>query len=655
MTRLTLYLNFKGCEKMILVDVRIKNYKCILDSETFAVDQLTCLVGKNESGKSAILQALYKLNPVDKEDTYDALYEYPKMYQTDFEAGLIDDGDTVVISHWKFTPEEIEALGEKFGVDFINESTIVTVSNGYNNKRTWDFDANFHVLFEKKMEDFEFGASDKAQITSYDSVGEVRAQLKSISALSEAEQEFNKWFDTSFPDDKLDAFSEKNLLPYLPKFSYFSEYQKLPGRIALNNFVKKSSEGKLTANEKVFEALLSLASTSITEIKESNKLEALINKTRGISSKITREIFAYWSQNKHLKVEFRCDMAKPGDEPPFNDGYIFSTRIENTRHDSSVSFDDRSAGFVWFFSFLIWFNYIQKEENNLIILLDEPGLTLHAKAQGDLIRYFKERIVPKFQLVYTTHSPFMLDFSDILSARTVEDVTDENENVLGTKVGSKVLSKDRDTTFPLQAAFGYDITQTLFIGKNTLLVEGPSDILYLTYFSEKLQELGRNGLSKEWTICPSGGIDKIQSFVSLFGGNALKIVTLTDYHPGDKNKIDRLKKSGLLETSHILLASDYTQYPSSDIEDIIGASAYAKLVNACYGLTGNEAVTVELLKGGEVLHSTEAVLSQNPNVRFDHYRPSMYLIKHSDVWTMEDIAEALDRFEKVCTDINKAL
>lgn len=640
---------------MLLIDVRIKNYKCILDSETFSIDQLTCLVGKNESGKSAILQALYKLNPVDKEDTYDALYEYPKMYQTDFEAGLIEDGDTVVISHWKFTAEEIEALEKQFGTDFIGDSTVVTISNGYKNKRTWDFDANFHSLFEKKMEEFGFEASDRAQIPSHDSIDEVRAQLKSISTLSEAEQEFKKWFEVSFPNDRLDAFAEKNLLQYLPKFSYFSEYQKLPGRIALNNFVRKSSEGKLTANEKVFEALLSLANTSVSEIKESNKLEALINKTRGISSKITREIFTYWSQNKHLKVEFRCDMAKAGDEPPFNDGYIFSTRIENTRHDSSVSFDDRSAGFVWFFSFLIWFNYLQKVEDNLVILLDEPGLTLHAKAQGDLIRYFKEKIIPKFQLIYTTHSPFMLDFSDILSARTVEDVTDENENILGTKVGSKVLSKDRDTTFPLQAAFGYDITQTLFIGKNTLLVEGPSDILYLTYFSEKLQELGRNGLSKEWTICPSGGIDKIQSFVSLFGGNALKIVTLTDYHPGDKNKIDRLKKSGLLETNHILLASDYTQYSSSDIEDIIGAAAYVKLINACYELSGDKAIAVESVKDGEVLHSTEAILSQNPSIRFDHYRPSMYLIKHPDIWKIEDISDALDRFERVCSDINKAL
>ncbi len=640
---------------MLLIDVRIKNYKCILDSEAFSIDQLTCLVGKNESGKSAILQALYKLNPVDKEDTYDALYEYPKMYQTDFEAGLIEDGDTVVISHWTFTAEEIEALEKQFGTDFIGDSTVVTISNGYKNKRTWDFDANFHALFEKKMEEFGFESSDRAQIPSYDAIGEVRAQLKSISTLSEAEQEFKIWFDAAFPNDRLDAFAEKNLLQYLPKFSYFSEYQKLPGRIALNNFVRKSSEGKLTANEKVFEALLSLANTSVSEIKESNKLEALINKTRGISSKITREIFTYWSQNKHLKVEFRYDMAKAGDEPPFNDGYIFSTRIENTRHDSSVSFDDRSAGFVWFFSFLIWFNYLQKVEDNLVILLDEPGLTLHAKAQGDLIRYFKEKIIPKFQLVYTTHSPFMLDFLDILSARTVEDVTDENENILGTKVGSKVLSKDRDTTFPLQAAFGYDITQTLFIGKNTLLVEGPSDILYLTYFSEKLQELGRNGLSKDWTICPSGGIDKIQSFVSLFGGNALKIVTLTDYHPGDKNKIDRLKKSGLLETSHILLASDYTQYSSSDIEDIIGTAAYVKLINACYELTGDKAIAVESVKDGEVLHSAEAILSKNPSIRFDHYRPSMYLIEHPDIWKIEDIADALDRFERVCSDINKAL
>ena len=118
---------------MLLVDVRIKNYKCIMDSETFTVDQMTCLVGKNESGKSAILQALYKLNPVDTEDAYDALYEYPKMYQTDFEAGEIPDGSTVLISHWKFTENEIAEIDALWGRGFITKSTIVTITNGYDN------------------------------------------------------------------------------------------------------------------------------------------------------------------------------------------------------------------------------------------------------------------------------------------------------------------------------------------------------------------------------------------------------------------------------------------------------------------------------------------------------------------------------------------
>ena len=63
---------------MKLVNLQIKNFKCILDSTDFSVDQLTCLVGKNESGKSAILQALYKLNPVDDNAKYNALYDYPK-------------------------------------------------------------------------------------------------------------------------------------------------------------------------------------------------------------------------------------------------------------------------------------------------------------------------------------------------------------------------------------------------------------------------------------------------------------------------------------------------------------------------------------------------------------------------------------------------
>src|SRR5207249_3158808 len=121
-----------------------------------------------------------------------------------------------------------------------------------------------------------------------------------------------------------------------------------------------------------------------------------------------------------------------------------------------------------------------------------------------------EKLVPHSQVIYTTHSPFMVDPDNLLAVRTVEDVT-ENSQVVGTKVGDDVLSTDADTVFPLQAALGYDITQTLFVGKHPLLVEGPSDLLYLKWFSRQLKIRNRTPLDPRWTISPCGGIDKMGS------------------------------------------------------------------------------------------------------------------------------------------------
>jgi predicted ATP-dependent endonuclease of OLD family len=123
----------------------------------------------------------------------------------------------------------------------------------------------------------------------------------------------------------------------------------------------------------------------------------------------------------------------------------------------TVPFDDRSTGFVWFFSFLVLFSQMKKQhQKRMVLLLDEPGLSLHGKAQADLLRYFRERLVPDHQVIYTTHSPFMVPSDNLLSVRTVEDMVvyheDGKPEVQGTKVGSEVLSTDPDTLFPLQSA-----------------------------------------------------------------------------------------------------------------------------------------------------------------------------------------------------------
>jgi predicted ATP-dependent endonuclease of OLD family len=323
--------------------------------------------------------------------------------------------------------------------------------------------------------------------------------------------------------------------------------------------------------------------------------------------------------------------------------------------------DERSTGFIWFFSFLVWFSEVQKQYgDNLIVLLDEPGLTLHARAQADLLRYVREELLPKYQVVYTTHSPFMIDTGDLLSCRTVEDVTGPDDEVEGTKVGDQVLSTDTDTLFPLQAALGYDITQTLFVGKHTLLVEGPSDLLYLKWASDSLIKQKRKGLDRRWTVTPCGGITKVSSFMSLFGGSGLNVAVLTDYGRGDKAKVKELRESKLLKSGHVFTAEMYLDNATeADVEDILGRELYVHLVNATYGLSGKNALPKTKPKDApervtlEVEDHSRTLPASVPE--YDHYAPARYLVEHASELSLPGLDDALGRFEKLFGDLNAIL
>ncbi len=312
---------------------------------------------------------------------------------------------------------------------------------------------------------------------------------------------------------------------------------------------------------------------------------------------------------------------------------------------------------------MAWFSEVQKQYgDDLIVLLDEPGLSLHGKAQGDLLRYIKEELLPKYQVIYTTHSPFMVDPANLMSCRTVEDVTGPKpkEEILGTKVGDDVLSRDRDTLFPLQGALGYDLTQSLFIGENCLLVEGPSDLLYLQWFSDQLRRAKRASLDKRWAITPCGGIGKVAGFMTLFGGNRLNVAILTDYKPGDKTKIRDLRESKLLRDGHLLTADMFvTGKTEADTEDIIGREMYVALVNAAYELKTNQAIPVAAKAGSpeRVVAEIEDHFRSLPDTvpEFDHFRPSAFLVESGTGATLPGIAGALDRFEALFTEVNKLL
>ena len=314
------------------------------------------------------------------------------------------------------------------------------------------------------------------------------------------------------------------------------------------------------------------------------------------------------------------------------------------------------------------FSQVRKTHGNVIILLDEPGLNLHGTAQRDLLRYIKEKLTPHHQVIYTTHSPFMVPADDLASVRTVEDVVQQSlsrrPEVLGTKVGDDILSTDPETLFPLQGALGYEITQSLFIGEHTLLVEGPSDILYLQAASIALNARGQTGLDSRWVICPSGGLDKVHAFVSLFAGNKLHVAVLADFAQGQKNKVEQLRKSELLRAGHVYTVADFCNQEEADIEDLFTSDLFVSLVNSSFALPEEHQLTPEKLESANTSTSrkvkkAEAYFRMLPSdvATFDHYTPAYWLIQNPKFLTgrAKGVTETLERFSRVFETFNNLL
>jgi predicted ATP-dependent endonuclease of OLD family len=606
---------YKWSVAMKLRSMQVKNFKCVEDSTRFDIRPVTCLVGKNEAGKTALLEALHKLNSdVAELGEFDVLLEYPRRRRKEYQRRSGTKPDDALITRWELEDKDVEALEEKLGIGAV-KSRIVEIRKGYYPGQRWVF---------------EDGRS---------------SQKVSMPASVQAKME------------KL-----------LPKFLYFSKCNIMDGRIAIDFIIKKQQRGKLSGPERVFLALLDLVGTRPEHLTSIENSEELIADLEAASAPITEQIARYWSQNTTLRVSFLLHPGKPQDPPPFDQGQILETRILNTRHNLTLNFDERSTGFAWFFSFLVWFSQVKKTfGENLFILLDDPGIGLHAKAQEDLLRYISQELEPYYQVIYTTHSPFMVDSNDLQRARTVEDIIstgdDGREKYLGTKVGEKVFSTDTDTLIPLRTALGYEMMQSMVTGHKTLLVEGMTEAFYLNWFSTRLNEKGRTGLDSSWKIVPCGGGEKIGAFLGLFGANKGDVVVLMDVAGGQK-RLEQLRESELMQGCGILTMDKYIHSEEGSVEDLIGQSTYFGLVNLCYKLprkkrlpltAPDESVSISGQPKRLVRRVEEYFAAAGLDIgSFDRYKPVEFLVEHTGkcLKKLPDLSSALDRFEELFADIN---
>lgn len=634
----------------ILKQVQINKYKSYTSEQVVQLESdVTTLVGKNESGKTAFLECLAKFNYFSDDENFkfDVVQDYPRSELKKYQRS--DEDQKVIVCTFQLDQNTIDEINDDLGKGVLTVDCFTVATTYKSGRFCYGINSDEKKYIENLQKDQGFSDLTKEKLLSFKNI---RA---AIGQDSDKDEEFDSVINhltTQIVDragaweSVIDGYIVKQYLSSrLPRFWYFDEYHELPSRISIDAIRSNAISGELSKQQlETAKALFELAVIDVEELANASSFESFVAELEAISNEISDKIFKYWSTNGNLEIEFKIDQIHQGNQQPEK---ILDIRVKNTRHRISLPLKNRSKGFNWFFSFIVWFSKIQDEkDNNFILLLDEPGLNLHASAQADLLRFIND-LASDYQVVYSTHSPFMVESGSLHRVRTVYD------SESGSMISDAIQEKDPDTLFPLQAALGYDIAQNLFVSKNNLLVEGPSDLNYLTYMSNLLEDAGRKGLRDDITIVPVGGLDKVTSFISLLRGSKLKTSCLLDSLSNAKGaqKLDSLIHAKIIKDKHVRFFDEFAgdSYDKANIEDLFEKSEYLKIFGETF--PDHKGVTVSDLdeKKPTVLTQLKALFGGKG---FNHYKPSQQLLSmglSADFFSKC----TLDRFEAMFKEINK--
>lgn len=640
-----------------LKNVVINKYKSFLEKQEIEIeDGVTRIVGKNESGKTALLEAMAKFNyfdPKDKTFTFNSTNDYPRGELKRYQQEYPNEDFDVITCTFELSDDLLNQISEDVGKDVFTSKSIIVAKTYNNSKKFYNVSINIKNFIKQFLQNYTIEENMMQELIKSNSLEELVEKLKEIEELTDVYKELKTKYIDSFKTDNENRLASyilsKYIEPNLPEFLYFDEYYSLPGTINLQKFLNGQVDDTFTKEQNdITKALFELSNIDIKKVMDSNNYEDFIAELEATSNNITDKLLEYWTTNKNLEINFEIQTKENTSTRNFEK--LLQIRIKNTKHRVTLPLKNRSKGFIWFFSFLVWFSKVQ-EKKNLIILLDEPGLNLHAEAQADLLKYIDKELLPRYQVIYTTHSPFMIESDKLDEVRTVYD---SNDSKVGSIISNALEEKDQGTLFPLQAALGYNLAQNLYISDKNLLVEGVADLMFLTVMSGILKENNREGLNEDITIVPVGGLDKVATFISLLRGNELNMVCLLDTFIDQKGKkrLEDLIKDKIIKEKQIKFFDQYIDRLNiAEIEDMFEIEEYLKLFNEEFSKDYKSISKKEIDINKPIIPQINQIIQKN---RFNHYRPSRYLTSlcvGKDYFSESTLA----RFEALFKDINNLL
>lgn len=528
---------------MKLKRYRVTNFRSVEDSGWIDCDDVTTLVGVNESGKSNLLLALWKLNPARQGDI-DILHDLPVSKLSTLRDKT---SDTIFISaEFSFEDKTKNELSGR-----LNCNSFI-VNRFYDGHYTFDF-PNELIKFNDSSED-------------------------------EIESESN-----SEGKNLLDKLNEE-ILEALPKFVYYSNYGNLSSKIYLPHVVRwlngQTIEGVEVNEDQVRtlrvlfdfvnlkpeeilelgkdpkelarERYYSSSNPNIEEIKKAEKdKEERSILLQSASGELTKKFKQWWKQGEY-KFRFEAD------------GDYFRIWVSDQLRPEEVSLELRSTGLQWFLSFyLIFLVESQEQHKDAILLLDEAGLTLHPLAQKDLCSFFNN-LSESNQIINTTHSPFIVDTNNIDRCRVVY-ADEKGFTVASSNLREGIGELGDQSIYAVHAALGLSVSDILFQGCQTVIVEGPSDQYYLSAIKNYLISEKLLSHKQDIVFVPSGGVRGVPGVVSLLTGKKGKLpYVILDSDKSGQDSRKKLASNLYVESERsIIEIKDFVNYENCEVEDLI--------------------------------------------------------------------------------------
>ena len=591
---------------MELIAFRVRMYKGIIDSKWVDVNNLTVLVGKNESGKTSLLKALHKFNP-DASEPYDIEKEWPRGHPSEHnkehvvcqakfqlsdqekttlarDASIKNFPDTIEVSRNYAGELEVkfadEIFSEKFRTVDINKllDSLPKIPSGTSPRFRQRANRCLRDVMDsarkedynrlKKIADLQEGylgqglsSSEPTQEIEIGFINQYRLNLQNLIL------ELERLFDTQIK-------ATDYIIKRLPTFIYMDDYRVFSGTARLDEIQSRRDEDKLTEADKTFLTILELSELD---------LDKLVQLGEGDGEKVTQRYYERKNGAATLTKLFSNHLRQRNYEVAYQaDGHHFLTFVKDNVDSTPIKLEERSKGFQWFFSFdLMFMHGSEKTFKGSVVLLDEPGLHLHPGAQKDLLCRLEEYAQGN-TFLYTTHLPFMIDLNHPDRIRVLKETSDE-----GIVVTTDLTETSPESRFVLQAALGIDLSQKYLIEKRNLVVEGADDYWVLTELSNLLQRSEMEGVPEDVLIAAGGGASQAVPLAGLMIAQNLDVVVLFDSDNAGREAHDKLVKKWLTQykkarTEVVMLGDAVGVDRDFELEDLFTEDFYMESVKETY-------------------------------------------------------------------------